>query len=327
MAHVVLKEGSRKTTLFVNNLSKLCEIVKPLSQKNDSLRRPYGILFNVERIQKGVNMFQHEWVEKVKNIVSKAVETIIKDQHFKVSDKGKQDIVTDLDIQMERRIKACLKELFPEDHFIGEEENHIEQPTVKGKTHRVWVCDPIDGTLNFTQNIPYYGVQLALIEDGNPVFCLIYLPVLGEMYTAVKGEGAYVSMGTHQEGATKLVTDSIQRLEKSIVTFGDFSKSNPSSRGYQLKAMAALVEQAMRIRIQGASSVDFAYVASGKNGCHILFSKNIWELAPGTLLAEEAGCKTYRIQGEAHGFEGEGLIIAINQEILDRVSQTLESIE
>lgn len=283
-------------------------------------------------------MFQNEWVEKVKNIVFRAVETIIEDQTFKVSDKGKQDIVTDLDIQMERRIKACLKELFSDDHFIGEEENHIDQPALSGKNHRVWVCDPIDGTLNFTQNIPYYGVQLALIEDGNPVFCLIYLPVLGEMYTAVRGEGAYVTsvkksakthlgMASGGEASIKLVTDHTQPLEKSIVTFGDFSKSNPSSRGYQLKAMAALVEQAMRIRIQGASSVDFAYVASGKNGCHILFSKNIWELVPGTLLAEEAGCKTYRIQGEAHGFEGEGLIIAINQEILDRVSQTLESIE
>lgn len=283
-------------------------------------------------------MFQNEWVEKVKNIVFRAVETIIEDQTFKVSEKGKQDIVTDLDIQMERRIKACLKELFPEDHFIGEEENHVDPLTLDEKNHRVWVCDPIDGTLNFTQNIPYYGVQLALIEKGNPVFCLIYLPVLGEMYTAVKGEGAYVTsvkknaktnlgMASGSDASIKLVTDHTQPLEKSIVTFGDFSKSNPSSRGYQLKAMGALIEQAMRIRIQGASSVDFAYVASGKNGCHVLFSKNIWELAPGTLLAEEAGCKTYRIQGEAHGFEGEGLIIAINQGILDRVSQVLESIE
>ena len=71
-----------------------------------------------------VKMLQSEWVEKVKNIVKSAYETIIKNKAFEVRDKGRQDIVTDLDIQMERRIKACLKELFPEDHFIGEEENH-----------------------------------------------------------------------------------------------------------------------------------------------------------------------------------------------------------
>ena len=289
-------------------------------------------------------MLQSEWVEKVKNIVKSAYETIIKNKAFEVRDKGRQDIVTDLDIQMERRIKACLKELFPEDHFIGEEENHslvahqmahqpehahqmAHQPEhahhmahQPNSPERVWVCDPIDGTLNFTQNIPYYGVQLALIESGTPKFCLIYLPQLGEMYTALLGEGAYVN-------DVRLHTEPALTLDKSIVTFGDFSKSNPSSRTYQLKAMGALIEKAMRIRIQGASSVDFAYVAGGKNGCHILFSKNIWELAPGTLLAEESGCSVYRIKGEAHGFEGEGLIIAANQEILDRVSQTLENIK
>jgi myo-inositol-1(or 4)-monophosphatase len=140
------------------------------------------------------------------------------------------------------------------------------------------------------------------------------------MYYAVKGQGAFL-------GDMKLELDPMLPLSKAIVTFGDFSKSNPSSRGFQLKAIAAMVESAMRVRIQGASSVDFAFVASGKNGCHIIFSKNIWELAPGTMLAVEAGCKVYRLSGDRHGFSGEGLIIAGNIAILNEVVALLEQLQ
>ena len=251
-------------------------------------------------------------VQRVETIIIKAYETVLEGQTFHVKDKGKQDIVTNLDYEMERRIKSDLLNLFPEDAFIGEEENH--DALGMGRT---WVCDPIDGTLNFTQNIPYFGVQLALLENREPIFSLICLPKLGEMYMAVKGQGATLN-------GSKLELDKDTPLSRVVATFGDFSKSNPSSRGYQLKAMEALVEKAMRVRIQGASSVDFAFVAAGKTGCHILFSKNIWELAPGTMLAVEAGCKVYRLSGEKHGFSGEGLIIAGNDVILSEVVELLE---
>lgn len=253
-------------------------------------------------------------IENIKHIVLDAYESVIENNAFQVHDKGKQDIVTDLDFAMERKIKTSIQMAFPNDRFIGEEENHESL-----EMERTWVCDPIDGTLNFTQNIPYFGVQLALLEHKEPIFSLIYLPALKQMYHASKGQGAFLDDLT-------LKTDDALTLSKAIVTFGDFSKSNPSSRGYQLRAMEAMTDRAMRVRIQGASSVDFAFVASGKNGCHIIFSKNIWELAPGTMLAEEAGCKIYRLSGARHGFSGEGLIIAANAPLLDEVVAILEAL-
>jgi len=256
----------------------------------------------------------NQMIDSIKRMVQGAYEAVLNNKAYDVQDKGKQDIVTNLDFAMERYIKGAIKTLFPEDRFIGEEENH-ETLTME----RTWVCDPIDGTLNFTQNIPYYGVQLALLIQKVPVFSLIYLPKLNEIYYAVKGQGAFL-------GDKKLEMDSELPLERVIVTLGDFSKSNPSSRGYQLKAIESMVEKAMRVRIQGASSVDFAFVASEKNGCHIIFSKNIWELAPGTMLAIEAGCVTYRLSGERHGFSGEGLIIAGNALILNEVVAILEAL-
>lgn len=250
-------------------------------------------------------------IEPVTQIVHQAASTILLSSDFQVHGKGPQDLVTDLDFKMERTIKAALLEAYPGDAFIGEEENHDELGD-----SRTWVCDPIDGTVNFTQGIPYYGIQLALLVDRKPVFSLIHLPVLGETFVAVKGQGAFLN-------GVRIQADPSMTLSRALVTFGDFSKSNPSSRGFQLKAIGALLSTALRVRIQGASSVDFAFVAAGRNNCHILFTKNIWELAPGLLLTEEAGCVTGELDGEAHGFQGRGLVIAANQALLDEVLEIL----
>lgn len=251
---------------------------------------------------------------KVHRLLDEVIELYLVHSEAEVFAKGHLDVVTNLDYKMERHLKAALMELFPETLFIGEEENHeqlTDAPT--------WVCDPIDGTLNFTKGIPYYGVQLALLVKKKPVMSFIDLPVLGQRYWAIQGLGAF-------SGEQKIIPDSGSGLDQVIVTFGDFSKSNPSSRGYQLSAMSALIGKAMRIRVQGASSVDFAFVASQKNGCHILFSKNLWELAPGKMLAEEAGCVTVAIDGSKHGFEGQGLVVAINENVLTEVMNAIEGL-
>lgn len=263
-----------------------------------------------------------ELIDIVKKIITSSADELLTES-FTIKEKGKQDIVTNLDFEMERRIKKELLYYFPEDGFIGEEENHdLGNLNTKNKM-RTWILDPIDGTLNFTQGHPFFGVQIALMIGTEPYFSMIYLPKINELYYAISGKGAFINdQSIHVVKETKG-----QQLKDVIVTFGDFSKSNPSSRSYQLKAIEALVEKAMRVRIQGASSVDFAFTSVGKNGCHIIFSKNIWELAPGLMLAKESGCVTCKISGEKHGFSGEGIIIAQNLSILSEVSILLEDIK
>lgn len=245
------------------------------------------------------------------NAITKMTKAILISGKVVSMEKGKQDIVTNQDYEMERTIRAYLLDRFPDDLFIGEEENQGMLTNA-----RTWVCDPIDGTLNYTNGHPFFGVQLALLEDRRVKFSLIYLPDLDETYYAQIESGAYLN-------GKRLKTDLELTLAKAVVTFGDFSKSNPSSRTFQLNAMGLLMNHAMRIRVQGASSVDFAFVSSGKTGCHILFSKNLWELAPGMMLSEMSGCKIYRFEGMKHGFEGHGFIIAANPFLLDQVKSIL----
>ncbi|NCA99661.1 MAG: inositol monophosphatase [Clostridia bacterium] len=251
-------------------------------------------------------------VPVIEALVKEVVAEILGQEDYAVQAKGRQDLVTDLDYAMEREIKRRLQSLFPTDHFIGEEENHEDLGP-----ERTWVCDPIDGTVNFVQGLPYYGVTLALLVERQPVFTLIYLPELDETYTAIRSQGAFLN-------GQKLETNRKRELANSIVTFGDFSKSNPTSRPFQIRAMSILMEKALRVRIQGASSVDFAFLAADRNSCHILFSNSLWEVAPGTLLAQEAGCVTTTLNGQDYGFRRHGLVIASNHQILDQVVRELD---
>lgn len=70
--------------------------------------------------------------------------------------------------------------------------------------------------------------------------------------------------------------------------------------------------------------VDFAFLAADRNSCHILFSNSLWEVAPGTLLAEESGCVTATLNGQDYGFRRKGLVIAVNQKVLDQVVKELD---
>ena len=237
---------------------------------------------------------------------------VIKSQkNIEVKDKLASDVVTDRDIAVERLIKQKLLKQFPEDNFIGEEEDAEKALTDR----RTWILDPIDGTLNYTKWTPYFGTQLALYENGMPILCVIYLPLLDEMYYAERGKGAFLN-------DKPLKADLDLSIQKSIITFGDFSKSNPKSRPVQIHLMSKLMVDALKIRIQGASSVDFAFVASGRSGAHIMFSKRIWEISAGLLLCLEAGCVTNVSESMSETLEGKGIVIAQNNEILDKIMKT-----
>ncbi len=255
-----------------------------------------------------------ETLKIAKLAVLEAADAILKSCSGAVpQEKGFGDIVTENDLLMELRIKETLLKAFPEDAFIGEEANHSFLTN-----QRTWLLDPIDGSMNYALGLPQHGVQLALLIEQVPVLSVIYLPALGRLYTAVNG--------TAQLNGEPLSLCPEKRLKHGMVTFGDFSKSNPSSRPFQLKLMEALMPVASKMRIHGASSYDFALVASGISLAHILFSKRLWELAPGRYLAESAGAKSLLIDGSVYGFEGQGLIVASNQGIIEEICRVVETI-
>ena len=194
----------------------------------------------------------------------------------KGKDTDNYDVVSENDVLIENYIKQAITKEFPEDSFICEESGS------NVKSERVWVIDPIDGTVNYTHNIPLYGIQLALMVKDDAVMSVIYLPEFDELYTAVKGQGAFLN-------GRKLDVRNHVSMHDTIVSTSDYSRGSKEFREGQILFMELLHDKVARFKMFGSACCDFAYFASGRTDCHIRFVRNIWDFMPGLLISKEAG--------------------------------------
>jgi myo-inositol-1(or 4)-monophosphatase len=113
--------------------------------------------------------------------------------HFQHGDrtgslKGDRTLITEADNLADRMIQELIKEYFPEDKILSEEGD-----TVYPNSTHVWVIDPLDGTVNFSQGLGYWGVSIAHLEEGFPQTSALYFPVTNELFIAQKGKGAQLN--------------------------------------------------------------------------------------------------------------------------------------
>ena len=197
-----------------------------------------------------------------------------------VKKKGKEsdgyDVVSENDVLIENYIKQAISKEFPDDSFICEESGE------ERRSDRVWVIDPIDGTVNYTHDIPLYGIQLALMVKEDAVIAVIYLPEFDELYTAEKGQGAFLN-------GRKLNVRNNVSMHDTIVSTSDYSRGSKAYREGQIKFMELLHDKIARFKMFGSACCDFAYFASSRTDCHIRFVRNIWDFLPGLLISKEAG--------------------------------------
>ena len=220
---------------------------------------------------------------------------------FSVSPKGKFDVVTTADREIERILRKKILTAFPGDRVLGE-----EYSPEKSLSDRTWILDPIDGTWNYSAGSPLFGVQCAFWHQGVAA-CCIYLPRLGEIYTAVRGEGAWCN------GKRLRVTK--RPADQSILSFGDLSHTRPHDAADQKRIMERYFPKIARYRMFGASSVDYAFTASSRIDGTVLFTKNVWDLACGVLLCREAGCLVLDEKGREYDFSSRGICIYSSREL------------
>ena len=130
-------------------------------------------------------------------------------KEFETHLKGKDNFVTQADLEAEEFVRRRIGERFPGDGVVGEEFGERE-----GTTGRRWIIDPIDGTYSFVHGVPFYGVLLGLEVDGEPAAGVINIPALGELVYAAKGLGCFwngerarVSQTSSLDDALLLATD------------------------------------------------------------------------------------------------------------------------
>jgi myo-inositol-1(or 4)-monophosphatase len=129
-----------------------------------------------------------------------------------VTEKADRDLVSDVDIAVERAVRDYLHQATPDIGFLGEEEGGPDDPG----TGWIWALDPIDGTSNFAHGIPLCATSLALMRDGSPVLGVIDAPFLGERFHAARGHGAW-------SGDRRLAASGTTALHEAIVAIGDYA--------------------------------------------------------------------------------------------------------
>lgn len=194
----------------------------------------------------------------------------------KTNSLGIYDVVTENDLLAEKMIVSRIREAFPEDGF------ECEETGKDVRNDRLWVIDPIDGTINYVHDIPVFGTQLALVVSGEPAVSVMYLPCTDEMFIAEKGEGAYLN-------GKRLDVRKVTDIRDCLLAIGDYSKGSVEFRENQVALMDALHDDVGRIKMMGSSCYDFTMFAAGRVDYHARFVRKPWDFLPGLLMVTEAG--------------------------------------
>lgn len=196
----------------------------------------------------------------------------------KVTRKSPKDLVTEADVAVENFIVSQIEKHFPDHSILGEESGLHE-----GNEYR-WVIDPIDGTTSFVHEQPFYSVSIALEKDGQTILGAVNAPVLCELFEAEKGSGAYLN-------DKPIHVSSESQMINSVLATG-FACVRSDLVNDNVPYFNNVVRQVTGIRRYGSAAVDLAYVACGRLEGFWELNLNIYDVAAGMLILEEAGGMT-----------------------------------
>jgi myo-inositol-1(or 4)-monophosphatase len=227
-----------------------------------------------------------------------------------ISYKGEVDLVTEVDRRCEELIVTELKGAFPDHSFLAEENTYAS-----GSSAYQWIVDPLDGTTNFAHGFPWFCVSIALEHQGELLIGVIYHCMMDEMFSAVRGEGAYLN-------GKRIQVSKREPLRRSLLATGfpyDRTRDNENNFenfvSFQLSARA--------VRRAGAAALDLAYVAAGRLDGYWECKLKPWDVAAGSLLVAEAGGKLTNHVGLPYSVY-DHRILASNGAIHDEMLEVLK---
>ncbi len=227
------------------------------------------------------------------------------------------DVVTEADREVERLIRERILAARPDDAIVGEEDG-----SASGTSGLTWVVDPIDGTVNYLYGIPHYAVSIAVVEgDGDPLTwngllgCVLN-PAIGELFTAERGSGAFLSSGGGPDAPIR-VADPVP-LELALINTG--FAYNARVRGLQGEVVTRMLPMVRDIRRFGTASLDLCMVASGRTNAYFERTLSPWDHAAGAIIAREAGAV---VKGFGDAAPSRDLILAAEPVLAARLEPLL----
>lgn len=222
--------------------------------------------------------------------------------------KGEADLVTDVDLMCEERIKEIVRGRYPDHAFLAEESGGSS-----GSMNR-WIADPLDGTTNYAHAYPFFCASVAFEQDGQVVAGAVYNPVADELFAATRGGGATLN------GHSIRISDT-DRLNDAMVGTG-FSYNKVERMGQGLKFFKRMIMEIQAIRRDGSAALNLCYVACGRFDGFWELTLHPWDIAAGWLIVEEAGGTITRLDGSKMIMDSPD-IVASNGILHDGICKTI----
>ena len=225
-------------------------------------------------------------------------------ENLQVSMKGPGDFVSAADRRADKTLIAELQKARPTYALLTEESGEISGTD---GAHR-WIVDPLDGTTNFLHGIPFFAISVALEREGKTVAGIVYNPILNELYTAERGNGAFLNDRRLRVAGRRTIADCI--LGSSLPRSG--------LAGMAQEEMTRIGPRTAGVRSLGAAALDLAWVASGRLDGFWHHQLEPWDFAAGLLLVREAGGFVTDLAGRDRTLES-GAVVAGNDLIREQL--------
>lgn len=261
-------------------------------------------------------MHHHSILTKALLVVEEAA-AFIRSKAKDISDsdievKSRNSLVSFVDKTAEEMLVKGLSAILPEAGFITEEGTVAQR-----KSAYTWIIDPLDGTTNFLQHIPFYAVSVGLLHEDELVVGIVYDVEHHEVFYAWKGGGAWCN-------GERIFTSNKKEITDAMVATG-FPYAARDVVPELIRVFDYFLKNGRGLRRLGSAALDLAYVACGRFDVYYESRLNAWDIAGGILLVEEAGGKVTDFEGGVTMLES-GNLISANGYIHDDAVSIIRSI-
>ncbi|HUP83231.1 MAG TPA: inositol monophosphatase family protein [Candidatus Limnocylindria bacterium] len=200
--------------------------------------------------------------------------------------KSEHDVVTEVDELSEQLIIGAIREAFPTDSFLAEESGHSGKSEADKSLGRVWVIDPLDGTINYANGIPFFCTAIGLAVEGVPKVGVVYDPTRDEMFSAVAGEGATLNGGPVKMPVKDRLVDCVASL------------SLPRRRWFKRDKGTGLRRSIRVSRSMGSAALAIAYLSNGRFDAMVQSGgMSAWDVCAAGVIASEGGARLTTLEG------------------------------
>jgi myo-inositol-1(or 4)-monophosphatase len=230
-------------------------------------------------------------------------------ESLKVTEKGKNEFVTQVDKGAEAAIIEVIRDHYPDHAILAEESG------AAGDHEFQWIIDPLDGTTNYVHGFPVFCVSIAVMRRGELEHGVVYDPLRQEIFSATRGQGA-------QLDGRRIRVSKRTTIQQALVATGFPYRANLVHIDRYLGMLKAVMLEASGVRRPGSAALDLCYVAAGRVDAFFELGLAKWDIAAGALIIREAGGRISDFRG-GDGYLDSGNVVAGNPKVYAALSRLL----